>query len=66
MSHISRELQMTLHSAVREAMTRRHAYVTVEHLLYALIHDTRGAEVLKHSGANLRRLKSDLDRFPER
>ena len=63
MSHISRELQMTLHSAVREAMTRRHAYVTVEHLLYALIHDTRGAEVLKHSGANLRRLKSDLDRF---
>ncbi len=54
---------MTLHSAVREAMTRRHAYVTVEHLLYALIHDSRGAEVLKHSGANLRRLKSDLDRF---
>ncbi len=63
MSHISRELQMMLHSAVREATTRRHAYVTVEHLLYALVHDSRGAEVLKHSGANLRRLKSDLDRF---
>jgi ATP-dependent Clp protease ATP-binding subunit ClpA len=54
---------MTLHSAVREAVTRRHAYVTVEHLLYALVHDARGAEVLRHSGANLRRLKSDLERF---
>ncbi len=63
MSHINRELQMTLHSAVREAVTRRHAYVTVEHLLYALIHDERGAEVLRHSGANLRQLKSDLERF---
>ncbi len=63
MSHINRELQLTLHSAVREAVSRRHAYVTIEHLLYALIHDTRGAEVLRHSGANLRRLKSDLERF---
>jgi ATP-dependent Clp protease ATP-binding subunit ClpA len=62
-SHINRELQLTLHSAVREAVSRRHAYVTIEHLLYALIHDTRGAEVLRHSGANLRRLKSDLERF---
>ncbi len=63
MSHINRELQMTLHSAVREAVSRRHAYVTIEHLLFALIHDSRGAEVLRHSGANLRRLKSDLERF---
>ncbi len=63
MSHINRELQMTLHSAVREAVTRRHAYVTVEHLLYALVHDARGAEVLRHSGANLRQLKSDLEHF---
>ncbi|MEE8314042.1 MAG: ATP-dependent Clp protease ATP-binding subunit ClpA [Myxococcota bacterium] len=63
MSHINRELQLTLHSAVREAVSRRHAYVTIEHLLYALIHDARGAEVLRHSGANLRRLKSDLERF---
>ena len=63
MSHINRELQLTLHSALREAVSRRHAYVTIEHLLYALIHDARGAEVLRHSGANLRRLKSDLERF---
>ena len=63
MSHVNRELQLTLHSALREAVSRRHAYVTIEHLLYALIHDARGAEVLRHSGANLRRLKSDLERF---
>ncbi len=43
MSHISRELQITLQAAYREALVRRHAYLTVEHLLYALLHDSRGA-----------------------
>ncbi len=63
MSSISRELQITLQAAVREAIARRHAYVTVEHLLYALLHDARGAEILKHSGGNLDRLKIALERF---
>jgi ATP-dependent Clp protease ATP-binding subunit ClpA len=62
-SQISRELHLTLQAAVREAMIRRHAYVTVEHLLYALLHDDQGAEILRHSGAQLARLKADLDRF---
>ena len=44
MSSISRELQITLQAAVREAIARRHAYVTVEHLLYALLHDEQGRE----------------------
>src|SRR5262245_5924522 len=63
MSQISRELHLTLQAAVREAMVRRHAYVTVEHLLYALLHDERGSEILRHAGAELARLKSDLERF---
>jgi ATP-dependent Clp protease ATP-binding subunit ClpA len=63
MSQISRELHLTLQAAVREAMVRRHAYVTVEHLLYALLHDDQGAEILRNSGAHLARLKADLDRF---
>ena len=42
MSYINRELQMTLQAAVREAVARGHAYLTVEHLLYALAHDDAG------------------------
>ena len=63
MSQINRELQLTLQAAMREAISRRHAYLTVEHLLYALLHDQRGAEVLRHSGANVRKLRTDLERF---
>jgi ATP-dependent Clp protease ATP-binding subunit ClpA len=37
--------------------------VTVEHLLYALLHDQKGSEILQHSGAQLRELKRALERF---
>ncbi len=60
---IGRELELTIQAAFREAVSRRHAYVTVEHLLFALIHDTRGAEVLRHAGADLAALNSALQRF---
>jgi len=63
MSRFNRELQLTLQAAMREAVRRRHAYLTVEHLLFALCHDERGAEVLRNAGANVRKLKSDLTRF---
>ena len=63
MSEIGRELHLTLQAAVREAATRRHAYVTVEHLLFALLHDERGAEILFHSGAEVSELKAALERF---
>ncbi|MEE8509151.1 MAG: AAA family ATPase, partial [Myxococcota bacterium] len=63
MSEIGRELHLTLQAAVREAATRRHAYVTVEHLLFALLHDERGAEILLHSGAEVSELKAALERF---
>ena len=63
MSEINREFELTLQSAVREAIARRHPFVTVEHLLYALIHDERGEEVLKACAVNLRRLKNELQEF---
>ena len=56
----STELQITLSAAVREAQVRKHEYVTVEHLLFALIHDERGRDVLRHAGADLERLKREL------
>lgn len=63
MSGMTQELQLTLRAAVREAETRRHAYVTVEHLFFALLHDVRAAEVLRHCGADVEQLKQELQRF---
>jgi ATP-dependent Clp protease ATP-binding subunit ClpA len=63
MSRINREFRMTLESAMREAVVRRHAYLTVEHLLYALLHDDRGTEVLNAVGVRTERLKQELQQF---
>ena len=63
MSQFGRDLQLTLQAAQREAIVRRHAYLTVEHLLYALIHSEDGARILLHSGADVDRLRIELERF---
>jgi ATP-dependent Clp protease ATP-binding subunit ClpA len=63
MSEISRQLHLMLQAALREAVVRRHAYVTVEHLLFAMIHDAQGAQILLHSGADIGRLKAALERY---
>jgi ATP-dependent Clp protease ATP-binding subunit ClpA len=63
LSQIGRELQLTLQAAVREAMVRRHTYLTVEHLLYALLHDARGAEIVRACGGDVDGLKLELERF---
>jgi ATP-dependent Clp protease ATP-binding subunit ClpA len=63
MSQIGRELHLTLQAAVREAISRRHAYVTVEHLLFALLHDERGILILRHAGGDVAALRAALERF---
>jgi ATP-dependent Clp protease ATP-binding subunit ClpA len=62
-SQLSRELQLAIQAAAREAMARRHAYLTVEHLLYALAFDSDGARVLKGCGANVSQLKNRLEAY---
>jgi ATP-dependent Clp protease ATP-binding subunit ClpA len=57
---LSTELQLALNAAVREAQIRHHEYVTVEHVLFALLHDERGAAVLQHAGADIDGLKAHL------
>ncbi|MCP4039981.1 MAG: ATP-dependent Clp protease ATP-binding subunit ClpA [bacterium] len=63
MAGVSRELQLTLQAAYREAVHRRHAYVTVEHLLFALLHDESGIEIVQSCGGHVESLKEDLERF---
>ncbi len=47
---LTKELEETLGAAVDEAVMRRHEYVTLEHLLYALINDRVGRDVLVNCG----------------
>ena len=62
---LTKELEETLGLAVDEAVKRRHEYVTVEHLLYALIGDKAARNVLRHSGADLEGLIKGLDEYFE-
>src|SRR6185369_4213432 len=57
---LSGDLQLALNAAMREAQSRRHEYVTVEHVLFALLHDERGSKVLRHAGADVAALKREL------
>jgi ATP-dependent Clp protease ATP-binding subunit ClpA len=60
---ISRELEITFALAVNEARRRRHEFLCIEHLLYALLHDTDVAEIIRHCGGDAQALKRDLERF---
>ena len=60
---ISRELQITLQLAMTEALNRRHEYVCLEHLLYAMLHDVTTSNVLKNCGADLEALRKQLQAY---
>jgi len=58
---LSRELEISLISAVRDAQKRRHEYVTLEHVFYAILFDPRTAKIIEDCGGNVFELKSQLD-----
>jgi ATP-dependent Clp protease ATP-binding subunit ClpA len=59
----SAALEIVLTIAHREATSRRHAHLTLEHLLYALAHDPDGEAILTACGADLPRLRHELDQY---
>ncbi len=56
-------LEIVLTVAYREATSRRHTHLTLEHLLYALAHDPDGERILGACGADLPQLRRDLDKY---
>ncbi|MBV8857268.1 MAG: ATP-dependent Clp protease ATP-binding subunit ClpA [Acidobacteria bacterium] len=62
---ITKELQETLNFAAMEAIKRRHEYVTLEHLLYALLHERTAAKVVRHCGGDANALTKELETFFE-
>jgi ATP-dependent Clp protease ATP-binding subunit ClpA len=62
---ISKELEGTLNIALKEAKTRRHEYVCLEHLLYALLQDKDARGAIVNCGGDLDRLRKSLEEFFE-
>ena len=60
---LSKELEFTLNLAFKEAREKRHEFLTVEHLLLALTDNPTAVGVLRACGADLPRLKQDLEAF---
>jgi ATP-dependent Clp protease ATP-binding subunit ClpA len=60
---IARQLQKSFEFALHEALKRRHEYVTLEHLLYALLHDRDVLDVIRACGGDVDVLRKQLDDF---
>jgi len=62
---LDKELEQTLNDAFKRAREQRHEFMTVEHLLLALLDNTSASKVLRACGADLNSLHNDLIKFIE-
>ncbi len=62
---LSKELELTLNHAFRNAFEKRHEFISVEHLLLAMLDNHSAVEVLKSCGANVEWLRQELVNFLE-
>jgi ATP-dependent Clp protease ATP-binding subunit ClpA len=62
---LSKELELTLHNAFKCASDNRHEFMTVEHLLLALLDNESAISVLESCGADMNILRRDLNEFIE-
>ena len=60
---IAQELEVSLHMAFVEARQARHEFITVEHLLLALLDNPSAAEVLRACACNIDDLRKNLQNF---
>jgi ATP-dependent Clp protease ATP-binding subunit ClpA len=60
---LTAELQQTINRAFDEAIERRHEYLTLEHLLFALLHERTASNVVRQCGGDVERLERDLEKF---
>jgi ATP-dependent Clp protease ATP-binding subunit ClpA len=60
---ISRELEMSLTLAFNEARKRRHEFVSLEHVLYALTFDEDVGKIIRSCGGDVKTLQRELEKF---
>ena len=63
---IAQELEVSLHMAFMDARQKRHEFITVEHLLLAMLDNPSAAEVLRACAANIDDLRKKLSDFIDR
>ncbi len=62
---LSKELEFTLNQAFKSAREKQHEFMTIEHLLLALLDNPAAAQVLRACGADIEALRRDIDGFLE-
>jgi len=60
---INKELSQMLDAIIKDAKKRRHEYLTAEHILYALIHDELGIDIVTGCGGDVGRIKENIEAF---
>jgi ATP-dependent Clp protease ATP-binding subunit ClpA len=60
---LSKDLQKSIEDAIELAKRRRHEFLSAEHLLYALLRDDWGCEIILNCGGNIERMKRSLEEF---
>ncbi len=65
MSMLSPDLEISLNLAVSEATRRGHPFVTVEHILYALLHNSTARDAIEACGGVIENVRKDLENFFE-
>ena len=60
---LSRELELALIKAIKEAKAKKHEYVTVEHMLWGLLHDDLAAHIINKCGGDNNSIRERLKEF---
>jgi ATP-dependent Clp protease ATP-binding subunit ClpA len=60
---INKEFELTIEAIIRDAKARNHEYLTVEHILFAILHDDLGVDIILGCGGNVENLMSSLEKY---
>ncbi len=63
---INKELEISIEATIRDAESRHHEYLTVEHIMFAILHDDWGIDIITNCGGNIAKLKALLEGFFEK
>ena len=58
---INKELGIIIEATIQDAKNRKHEYLTVEHLLYAVLHNDLGISIIENCGGNIQRMITSLE-----
>ncbi|KJU87038.1 ATP-dependent Clp protease, ATP-binding subunit ClpA, partial [Candidatus Magnetobacterium bavaricum] len=60
---INKDLEISIEATINEAKRRGHEYLCIEHILFAILHDDKGIDIITKCGGSIANLKSSLNDF---